>query len=385
MKIAYIGNNYPEERMIINKVPEYNYVRLKRLNDPVFLFYRICEYIFKSSFFKNKREFQSYNLFFPFVNGYNIIHHFNGLIYSNISWVSTFESIFPADITNTEEEYLQYLNKAATHIQDSLCKGVIALSEWGFNQTLKYWKEYLPQKLYTDCRKKIFLINPPQQVLISKEEIERKFQNVNTLELVFVGREFQRKGGINLINALSKIKENRNFHLTIISDFKPSMYSNFTDFTMVDNEIIEQIKSYEWITVLENISNERVLQILKSAHIGFLPTYIDTYGFSVLEMQASGCPVVTTNINALATINSSEEGWVIDLEKYTNSYEIDYDNSINEITSIIDNKLNKIVLEIFDNTDIECIKEKALHCVDKIKKFHNPVDYQEQIKKIYNS
>lgn len=229
------------------------------------------------------------------------------------------------------------------------------------------------------------MINPPQQVLISKEEIERKFQNVNTLELVFVGREFQRKGGINLINALSKIKENRNFHLTIISDFKPSMYSNFTDFKMVDNEIIEQIKSYEWITVLENISNERVLQILKSAHIGFLPTYIDTYGFSVLEMQASGCPVVTTNINALSTINSSEEGWVIDLENYTNSYEIDYDNSINEITSIIDYKLNKIVLEIFDNTDIECIKEKALHCVDKIEKFHNPVDYQEQIKKIYNS
>ena len=50
--------------------------------------------------------------------------------------------------------------------------------------------------------------------------------------------------------------------------------------------------------------NSEVMNILKNTHVGLLPTYADTYGYSVLEAQSFGCPVITTNIRAMPEINN---------------------------------------------------------------------------------
>ncbi|WP_125140102.1 glycosyltransferase family 4 protein [Clostridium transplantifaecale] len=44
-----------------------------------------------------------------------------------------------------------------------------------------------------------------------------------------------------------------------------------------------------------------------------LPTFADTYGYSLLEMQACGLPVVSTNVRAMPEINDNECGWIAKL------------------------------------------------------------------------
>ncbi len=71
----------------------------------------------------------------------------------------------------------------------------------------------------------------------------------------------------------------------------------------------------EWINYFPQLPNSEVLDMMKKAHIGLLPTYADTYGYSVLEFQAAGCPVVTTNVRSLPEINDNDKGWLIEVPK----------------------------------------------------------------------
>lgn len=63
---------------------------------------------------------------------------------------------------------------------------------------------------------------------------------------------------------------------------------------------------------------------MKQCHIGLLPTFGDTFGFSVLEMQACGCPVITSNNYALPEINNKEIGWICDIQESIKKYGEDY-------------------------------------------------------------
>ena len=45
--------------------------------------------------------------------------------------------------------------------------------------------------------------------------------------------------------------------------------------------------------------------------MSLLPSYHDSYGYSVLESQACGCPAITTDVAALPEINSDAQGWLL--------------------------------------------------------------------------
>lgn len=83
------------------------------------------------------------------------------------------------------------------------------------------------------------------------------------------------------------------FYLTIVSFFALESIYGYSESER--KTVVDFCKNQSWITCLQNIPNEQVLEILKNAHVGFLPTIADTFGYSVLVMQASGCPVVNNN------------------------------------------------------------------------------------------
>jgi len=49
--------------------------------------------------------------------------------------------------------------------------------------------------------------------------------------------------------------------------------------------------------------------------LALLPTCAETHGDVVLEAQANGCPVITTDIRTLPEINPSEIGYLIEVPK----------------------------------------------------------------------
>lgn len=66
------------------------------------------------------------------------------------------------------------------------------------------------------------------------------------------------------------------------------------------------------------LPNQEVLKLLKNTHVGLLPTWADSFGYSVLEAQAAGCPVITTDVRAHPEINNNEIGWVMEVPKKVN-------------------------------------------------------------------
>jgi len=70
------------------------------------------------------------------------------------------------------------------------------------------------------------------------------------------------------------------------------------------------------ITYYEYLPNNEILELMKyKIQVGMLPTRGDTYGYSVLEFQASGCPVISTDVRALLEINNEDCGWIINVPK----------------------------------------------------------------------
>ena len=140
----------------------------------------------------------------------------------------------------------------------------------------------------------------------------------------------------------------------------------------------------DWVKYFPSLSNTHVLELIKQAHVALLPTWMDTYGYSVLECQSGGCPVVTTNLRALTEINNDELGWVIPVPTNRLKHPVystleDFDN----FKTIVESGLETVLEDIFKNK--YKIKEKGIKCIENISLKHNPFHYANSLNKIYNS
>ena len=390
-KIGYVSSQYPDKRCIIGKVPDMNYLRIKRVNDINFLTFRFQYEILHNIFHKrvnwNWNIADLYRPFFP--PKCDIVHTFNVCCDIGKEWCVTFESTFPRT-NNTidrvwEKDNEDYQPDKITLYESEIatrknCKGLIALSNNAFNIQKNMLKNF-PEDIARRLNDKTSVLLPPQKVLISKKELDSKFNNKNgKIKMVFVGNDFFRKGGDQLVDVLEQLKSlhNYNFSLTVISTLSYGDYasqSTYHDF----EKYSKKLKKLPWITWYKNVPNDKVLNIMKKSHLGFLPTLADTFGYSVLEMQATGCPVVTTNIRELSEINNVTCGWICKLPK---------DNISNEALfykknckAILRKELVTNLTEIL--TDPSKLYIKAQEAIKRIEKEHNPQNYAKALKKIY--
>jgi glycosyltransferase involved in cell wall biosynthesis len=128
--------------------------------------------------------------------------------------------------------------------------------------------------------------------------------------------------------------------------------------------------------------NAQVLKLLRDAHVALLPTYDDTYGFSVLEAQASGTPVITTNVCALEEINNDAVGWVVRLSKdeWGQAAGINSGGTA-EISGAIRAGVYAHLRAILD--DPASLRGRAVACLDRIQADHDPERYATHIRTIY--
>jgi len=97
----------------------------------------------------------------------------------------------------------------------------------------------------------------------------RRETSSETVNALFVGSEFRRKGGEILLEALSRIPEEKHLRLTIVSrDFTPSVKGR--------------------IRFLGSVPYGQLLQTFASSDIFIVPGTAEAYGFAQLEAMASG-------------------------------------------------------------------------------------------------
>ena len=260
-------------------------------------------------------------------------------------------------------------------IQSPNCLGLIAISHCAKNLQLAQ----------NENQTAITVLHPPQKILVAQAN-DGRWSEIGTIRFCFVGRDFARKGGIEMLRAFDRLSQ-KNWHLTIVSSLSINDYA--TQYTKQEQRVLKQEirdildRRADQINWHQSLPNEKVLSIIKISHVGLLPTWHDTYGYSVLEFQASGCPVITTDIRALPEINNDSCGWVIPIgEKFNASISpLKLKRQRKAFSKDLTDSLMTLFEEILASPRAR-LQEKAEKSLARIRAKHDPEEHKIALTKM---
>jgi glycosyltransferase involved in cell wall biosynthesis len=273
------------------------------------------------------------------------------------------------------------LHRALEALAGNTCKQIIAMSDCAANMQRQLLTEF--SRFRENIERKLVVMLPPQDLFVS-QFTEKQIDINGRIKFMFVGNEFFRKGGREIIDTIKMLRDQYHYdiELIVVSSLRTDSYA-----VLVNSEDVLRTAAFfkenrEWIKYFPQLPNSEVLDMMKAAHIGLLPTYADSFGYSVLEFQGSGCPVISTNIRALPEINDNDKGWIIEVPKNRLGeavYTTESDRSV--ISEAIRKGLEKVVHEIFADRSI--IPTKSEKAILSIKSNHSKKDFSSQMKSIY--
>lgn len=246
------------------------------------------------------------SLFTPLSQKFDLIHTFNAIPYTKNPWIVTFESILPRTIGS-------YGSKISSLILDRLarenCRQIIAMSDYAKNRFLHQHRDWAKLPLILNKLK----IIPPNFPL--KTDIPKSYTSEKPLELIFVGNDFARKGGVVALRIARKAREKQlPLKVNIISkmNYGVKVYTDHFDALKYHQDL--QLLSLPNVNLYQNLSNQEVIKLLWQSHFQVMCTLDDTYGFSILEGFSVGTPAITSNVCALPEfVQHDQNGFIVDL------------------------------------------------------------------------
>ncbi len=139
--------------------------------------------------------------------------------------------------------------------------------------------------------------------------------NTHSVNLLFSG-DFFRKGGVNVVDVFEIIqRKHPEVSLILCCDEKLDF---ITDNTALKNKYLKKIKSNVAINFRGRVSRDEMINnILPQTDIYLLPTYVEAFGYAILEAMAYGIPIIATNVFAIPEmIEHEKSGFLIDVSSY---------------------------------------------------------------------
>lgn len=354
--VGYERVTYAEQRLILGAVPEYAYLQL-RPSAKTWPDFFTSNKIYNSTALSDSRV--------------SLVHLFNQINYGSTPFVTTFEYHLP-----------RYDKDRARNIGINLlarphCRGALALSEAAL-QVMRLRLGNHPKA--EAVLNKTHVLHPPQPLIAN---VAGRFTNPHTLRLIFVGRDFFRKGGYELLRACHAARRDfPHFTLTTVSDLtyiSPVARLTPEEYTwcrrlLADNE--------DWIHCLPGLPNTEVLRLMAESHVGLLPSLAETYGYACLEMQAAGTPVITTNIAAFPEINPPRVGWQLHMPDAAPLYGLHDVRHVQRVRHTLFLQLTRLLRDIFSTPSV--LREKSLQAQQRIRNVHDPKAYADRLRAVYH-
>jgi len=316
-----------------------------------------------SRFLKHSRMPPSY----PSVDLY---HHWATVDFGSTPWVVSSSVGLPFGWPT------EWYRKGLKLLASDACKRIIVTgkcaTEW--QQYKTQWEPDLTEAVMDKVE-----ILPPAQELLLTDWNEKPVGTDGPLRLAFVGGNFFRKGGHELVRVVQKLAaEGADIQLTVVSSMALSSQTGDTQADLDEaHQIMEACPAITW---QGRLPNDQVLDVFRQAHIGLLPSYIETYGYTVLEAQAAGCATITTDIKAFPDINPDEVGWRASIDGP------DYDFRSEEGRALISERLERglyrILSTILDRPSV--VREKGEAALQRIKDEHDPDRHRMRLQAIYD-
>jgi len=376
--------HYSTARSIVGIVPEAEYLPLQDLfswvNRSAQVLNRLAGRNLITTFNLNN-QFNDLGL-----NQVDLVHLFNAISYTRKPWITSFETLVPRFRGALRPEELDSKGVDKVHrgleaLASKACQRLIALSTCsaGFERALlARFPGYQPE-----IEKKLVILHPGQAQQLTRYD-DKPSSSSGRLRLMFAGSAFFRKGGREIVDTLLKLRHELGdcLELVLISSFKIEDYA--TRETPLDVQRYQALvhENMDWIEYYPLLSNVEVLALMKSSQVGLLPTHADSYGYSMLEFQASGCPVISTDVRALPEINNERVGWLIPVPK-NDLGEARY-GSVEErqkLSQAISHGLETALRSILAGPG--SIRVKGELALERIRQEHNPADRAEKLRNWY--
>lgn len=387
--LAYRIKYYSYLRNILNKIPDAEYIPV---ND-------LYSFLRKGALFVNrtlgKPLLPVFNLNNQFedldLNRVDLLHFFNGVSYGRTPWVSSFETILPRFshlVTRHHGQEIAHVSPDALTrrgleaLAGRSCLAILPLSQSAALMQTDLLKD-LPAEYAQPILDKMRVLHPPQEVLVPEVKV-REYSSDNPIRFILVGAAFFRKGGREVLEVFERLvrQEKLPVRLIIVSSLRIEPYAakeTEKDVVWAKAKIAENA---DWIEYYSALPNADTLALMRTADVGMLPSYADTYGFSVLEAQASGLPVITTDIRALPEVNNPTVGWLIKVPKNALGEALYATVEEREVLSqSIRAGLEQSVRHIA--ADPGQIVVKGAAALDRIRKEHDPAAYADALRQIY--
>ena len=154
------------------------------------------------------------------------------------------------------------------------CTGVFSFSQWAANSLVEN---------YGVNASKVHVV-PPGVDVQRWQASNHHVRAGGVCNILFVGGDFERKGGAILLDWVRRTKE-KNWHLHIVTKSPV-----FTD--------------SPFVTVYDDVAQEdpKLTQLFAFADIFVLPTIFDCSSIAIQEALAAGLPVVTSNVGGLSEL-----------------------------------------------------------------------------------
>jgi len=342
----------------------------------VYDFYKIPTHLYYK--LKNYSHYYYLNSFNDFgLNKVDVLHFFNAISYGSKPWLTTSEYVVPRYFSANAN----VTRKGLLQLTKPNFKKLISMSQAAHDYELNFLNENFSD-LKDEVIAKMQVILPSQKLLLNNLEDKKTPTNCMVFTLI-ASNNFFGKGGKELLNVFDVLLSKKyDIKLNIIpkityGDWASQSTKQGYDAAMkIVSKYPNNIFNYDFLP------NAEVLKILNETHIGLLPTYAETFGYSALESMASGCPVISTNIFALPEINNNELGWLIDVPKQPSGDGIiKTENDRKVFSKILEDGLLQCIVEAYSNP--EKVKEKAMKNLKYIDENHKPENNANIIEGIY--
>jgi len=246
---------------------------------------------FFSTFLKRSIRNAANKLYLPFLNAhltksnskYEIIHCAHCISKNNSPWVADFESSGQFWVSGNPTDIGK--KNVRKIILSKNCKKLMPWTENTKDGILK---------LFPEVKGKLEVVYPA----VPDQKFKKK-KNKKPI-ILYAARYFWIKGGLIALETLSRLKEKYGIEIIFISDAPDSIK-----------------KKYPNIDFLDLIPQSKLFEYYKEADIFFYPSFVDTFGFALLEAMSFGLPIVSANTEHTATrkeiIKDGKNGFLINV------------------------------------------------------------------------
>ena len=238
---------------------------------------------------------------------YDLIHSFNAIpILTRTPFIVTFEDYCPR---TPEDRPLEWLERRLRKILLSKnCIGIVAMSEYALR---KFKHQHRSHSELSGLLAKTTVVYPamPASAMEAKRPGDK-------LRILFVGRDFMRKGGPVVLDAHRQLAAlGLPIETTVVSELRWSENDYIGPPDPERSQAVMNSIRRRGIRHYPGLPHAEIVDLMRQADYLLLPTFHDTFGYVTLEAMSNGTPAIATSTCAQnEMIEHGRSGYLLEFE-----------------------------------------------------------------------